>query len=109
MPVFLYFVTEKGLVAVSFDEGLTIILPSGKALKPTEVWEETDEDLEHRLSDAQLAALRLMRQAPVTELDALVQKHLHRTIRDNQGYRQARAPAREVGENALVIKSDLDD
>lgn len=106
----IYYTTEKGLVAVSLDEGETIVLPTGKRMPPTEAWEETSEDLESRLTDAQKRALRVALGKPeMSEVGALAWKHRKRVIHDNRAYVQHEAPRREVRESALVVSSDFED
>lgn len=106
----IYYVTAKGLVALSLDEGETIILSSGKRMPPTEVWEETSDDLEASLSDKQKTLLvEARKKKPMTEIEALAWAHRKRERHDKRAYTKGPKFVRELGENVAVVKSDLED
>ncbi|MDB4277995.1 hypothetical protein N9917_00030 [Deltaproteobacteria bacterium] len=53
----LYYRNRANAVAVSVDDGETVIIPLGRELPWREVWEEVDGDLRAELSEAQERAV----------------------------------------------------
>jgi hypothetical protein len=108
----LYFTTPKGLVAVSLDEGETIVLPSGKTMKPTEVWEEASTDLIDKLTPIQRAALDTFRAAPeMTDLERMAWDLHKGTLKAAKHYapRDSKPETPDVSLGALVVESDPED
>jgi len=58
-----YFRNRSGLVAVSYDEGVNIILPTGRIIELIDAWKEVDEDCHKELNDDQLRILTRMQSA----------------------------------------------
>jgi hypothetical protein len=113
---YFYYRNRTGLVAVSYDEGDTLILPTGKVVESWTMaegaWEETPEDLFSVLSDKQREALEILVAAQDdSEMGEIVANY---TKARKAMARQPNAPPREVvyrrlGEAHLVVKSDFDD
>jgi len=53
-----YYRNNSGMVAVSADEGDTIIVPTGNVLPPSAAWEEVQEDLRSELNAVQEASVK---------------------------------------------------
>ena len=105
-----YFTTERGLVAVSLDEGATILLPTGKTMKPTEAWEESPVELPGKLNERQRTAVEaFLACPPMTEVEEIAWRHHQRLRKVEKDYRQASVGPRELSEDVTVVKSDLDD
>jgi len=55
-----YYRNRSGLVAVSYDEGTNIILPTGRIIELIDAWEEVTEDCHDELNADQIRILALM-------------------------------------------------
>jgi hypothetical protein len=107
----LYYRNPQGNVAISLDEGETVIIPSGKRLRVTPVWVETDEEgLESRLTQEQADALAVFRvKPPMTDLEQMVWKMHKRKLAAAYQYAPLNEPSRKIMESAQVVVSDLED
>jgi hypothetical protein len=106
----IYFTTARGLVAVSLDEGETIILPSGKTMAPTEVWEESPVELPDRLNETQRASLdKFLSCDGMTEIEKLVWKMRKGRLSTARNYKTPPKEHRDVVGDVLVVKSEIDD
>lgn len=108
LPVY-YFTTANGLVAVSLDDGVTILLPTGRNIAPTEVWEEVDDDLEDRLNEVQKKALDEFRSKPLTTMERIVRDLTKNRSLQARHFRQPGRPHKVLSEDAVVVKSSFDD
>lgn len=105
----IYYETAKGLVAVSLDEGETIILPSGKTMPPTEMWEESPIDLKDKLNALQLEAVeKFLAQPGMTELEQIAWRHHKRALGVAKDYKPPAPEYPEVPMDAVVVKSEDD-
>ncbi len=106
----IYFVTEKGLVAPSLDTGETIVLPSGKTMPPTEVWEESPVDLKDKLNASQLALVdKFLACPPMTKLEEIAWQHHKRSLAGAKFRPPPEQVMPDVNLDALVVTSDLED
>jgi len=110
----LYYRNPKGAVAISLDEGVTVVIPSGRRLPTTEVWEETDEDnLEELLTEHQVQVLADFRSRPaLTGLDLMAWRLGQREkAAFAKGYAQSELTYRHrtIKESARVVSSDPED
>jgi len=107
----IYYTTPKGLVAVSLDEGETIILPGGKTMPPTEVWEEAATDLKDKLTPVQREAVdKFLSSEEMTDLERIAWKLKQGTRKAAKDYAQKAKPEiPDVPLDALVESSDPED
>ena len=111
----LFYQNPKGAYGVSFDEGETLWLPTGKVLSSIpDVWEETDQPEDSLLSAAQLTALKNHLSKP--EMTAIEERawEMRQVARNRPAYGGKRidheALYRRLEERgALVVKSDPED
>lgn len=105
----LYYRTDRGGIAISLDEGETVIIPSGRKMPITPVWKETDEDLEDSLTVMQAGALEEFREKPpMTDLEQMAWNLRKAERQDEKNYAQPEPDHRYVRESALVVVAEFD-
>lgn len=106
-----YYCNRSGLVAVSYDEGNNIILPTGRIIELIDTWEEVSDDCHGDLNEEQLRILSRMQITQRTDLMGHIINQYSRDRReverrdgtgDNHNYK-----IREVPEGALVVSSSF--
>lgn len=107
----IYYRNCHGAVSVSLDEGETVILPTGRRIPLTPVWEESDEDgLDMLLTPPQVQALAEFRaRPPMTELEQMAWDMRKRRLAVAKDYAQPVPEPRKIRESAKVVVSDLKD
>ncbi len=103
-----YYTNGKGGVAFSDDDGATVVVPSGRRIDMTPVWEECSDDLEGELNTLQVAKLDAIRSQPLTEIQAMARKMALLERKQAYMYPPKSVTYPKVGESALVIKADFD-
>lgn len=64
-----YYRNRSGLVAVSYDDGDTVVVPTGRVLEVTEAWTDVEDDCHAELTPEQLRILERM--VPLQRTDEL--------------------------------------
>jgi hypothetical protein len=104
----IYFVNPKGWVAVSFDEGETLVIPDGRKITVNPVWEEVD-DLEDQLSPKQQAELVKFRARPLmTEAEQTAWDMRKMRLNHARFYAQPEDIKPRIPESAQVIMGAVD-
>ena len=108
----IFYTNGRGGVAVSVDRGDSLILANGRNIQAAEtVWEETDEDVEARLTDVQKQAVTEVRSRPELDgMDKIVYGYTR--ARQNIQRNDMPLPGRKppvLSEDAVVVVSDLED
>ena len=108
---FYYLNSRNGMVALSIDEGETMMLPSGKVLSVRpEVWELEPEDLEDDLSLKQQAFLAHHKEKPPMDyIEQLAWKLRKGRLAVAKDFAQAPEPRKKAPASAMVVKSDFKD
>jgi len=105
----IYYVNPKGWIAISFDEGETLIIPDGRRVTVNPVWEEESDDLEEQLSPKQQAELVKFRaRPPMTEAEQTAWDIRKMRLNHSRIYAQPEAARPKIPESAMVITSALD-
>lgn len=106
-----YYRNCHGAVSVSLDEGETVVIPMGRTIPLTPVWEESDEDgLDALLTPSQAQALAEFRaRPPMTELEQMAWDMRKRRLAAVKDYAQPIPEPRKIRESARVVVSDLKD
>lgn len=63
-----YYRNRSGMVAVSYDEGTHIIIPTGRVLEVFDAWQEVTEDCREELNADQLRILERMQEVTRDDL-----------------------------------------
>lgn len=102
-----YYRNRSGLVAVSYDEGTNIILPTGRIIEWIEAWEEVAEDCHGELNADQI---RILEKMQAVKRDGPMGHIINRYARDRRDveHRDGTGPEnayriREIPEGARVV------
>ncbi len=104
----------KGAVAISFDDGETIYLPTGRVIDRTDMWEEANENLEDQLNEFQTKGLARFRKrqtsdhAGENELASIVRSYREERIAEERFYEPAPVQYRKLPDSVKVIVADFD-
>ena len=103
----LYYRNRAGAIAVSVDDGDTLVLPNGRTIEVNAMWEETDPD-EGALSEPQREAVRNVQVPGV--LDSIVKNYSRgrKLASRDYGPGPEGRPIRRLSEDVLVVKADFD-
>ena len=106
----LYYRNPTGLIAVSFDQGETIILPSGKRMPLTQFWEELPEDYRSDLTKEQESLLKVhLEIEDKSEMGQIVRRYRQRRIVQERLDGITPDPTyRKVSADVLVVVADFD-
>jgi len=111
----LYYGNGRGGAAVSLDDGITVIVATGRTLDRTGVpmWEETDlEDIEALLTEPQKKAIQDYRnRPPLTPLQEMAERLRRKTalrLRRENAQPNSHTYLGQLGEEALVVMSEED-
>jgi len=105
----IYYTNPKGWVAISFDEGETIVLPMGKKIPVNPVWEEEGDDMEDKLSPSQREALVKFRaQPPLNETQQMAWELRKRRLEHAKFYAAPEIIHPKIPESARAVTSDVD-
>jgi hypothetical protein len=101
-----YYRNRSGMVAVSYDEGNNIIIPTGRIIELIDAWEEVPEDCRSELNADQLRILESMQKSQRTDAMGHIINSFGRENRDAQ--RRDVGPdnsyrIRELPESARVV------
>ena len=106
-----FFKNKSGtLIAVSYDDGDTIVLPSGKVMEVTDAWEDVVEDLTSELSEQQNRILANWRSSRGnSEMGALVRNYSrNRKLQEERDGTEREPERRRISPDVLVVVSDFD-
>lgn len=105
-----YFRNRSGLVAVSCDEGDTLILPTGKIMEFNEFWEDVEEDLKSQLTTPQDAALqRMIARIDQSEIGGIVRTYSrNKRIQERLDGVDHEPVYRTLSPDAIVVVADFD-
>lgn len=110
----IYFTNRSGAVAVSFDNGETLYLPTNRVLDYTEMWQELSEPAEDRLNEFQLRGLARFRErqagkdADKSVLEAIVQDLRDGRKAEERFYEPPERQYRKLPDSVLVVVADFD-
>lgn len=105
----IYYTNPKGWVAISFDEGETIVLPMGKKIPVNPVWEEDGDDLEAELSPLQQAELVKFRaRPPMTQVEQMAWDLRKSRLEHARFYAKPDVVHPKIPESARAITSEVD-
>lgn len=108
----IFYANGRGGVAVSVDEGETLVLADGRVLPAgSTIWKEAlDDEVEDRLSPVQRARVEQVRaKPPARGMEAVVEQYRADRLRVSRQFAQPDPEFPEVPEGALVVKSEFDD
>ena len=105
-----YYRNRSGLIAVSFDQGDTIILPSGKLMDHTEFWEDVSEDLRAELTPQQEATLaRNVEKEDKTEMGQIIRRYKQRRkLQERLDGQEPEPVYRTLSDDVKVVVADFD-
>ena len=108
--VLFYYRNRSGLVAVSCDEGDTIILPNGKVMEHNDFWEDAQEDLRAELTPQQEAALkRAEARVDNSEMGQIIRKYSRsRKEQERLDGVEHEPIRRKPSDDVLVVVADFD-
>lgn len=106
-----YYRNRAGAIALSLDDGDTLVLPTGQRIDLNPMWEEVDPVEEGSLTKPQQEAIAEARAAPApSTLDTII-KDYGRARRDasrDYGPGSEGRPIRRLPEDVLVVVADFD-
>jgi hypothetical protein len=110
----LYYRNSRGGVAFSPDEGETVVVPKGRRIPITSVWQEIDdedeEDILPGLTPIQVQILEEAKQRPpMTELEQMAWELGRRERLAERDYAPPENEFRRILESAIVVVSDFED
>lgn len=105
-----YYRNPTGLIAVSFDQGETIVLPSGKRMEYTHFWEELPDDHHSELTPEQDAVLKShLEIEDKSEMGQIIRKYRQRRLLQERLDGITPEPTyRKLPEDVMVVVADFD-
>ena len=105
----IYYTNPMGAVSVSYDEGETIVLPTGRRIPLNRIWEESEEDMEPKLSPPQQAELALFRaRPPMTEIEQIAWDLRKQRLANARFYAEPEVARIVIPESAQVVMSEIE-
>lgn len=104
-----YYRNRTGLVAVSYDEGNTIVVPAGRVIPVTDAWEEVTDDCSTELTPEQRKTLDTMLPRQRTdEMGHIINafSRRRRIVEARDGV-NTESRVRPIPEGASVVVSDI--
>lgn len=104
-----YYQNPTGLIAVSYNQGETIILPSGKEMEITQFWEELSDDLFESLNDVQTRILKGEWDKNGDDIGQIARRFRINKNKEDTANGNNKPPVhRKLSDNVLVVVADFD-